>query len=187
MGNSTRLSDPFQGAPASPEKFIKTLDTPAKIQDFFQTTLGKPLTEEMLVSKFSRMLLAVLHGKYPKAFDKYKPQIFVPGVPENIALCCLVDFMRQETYVRFNLHDIFKEDLHLITLNRVLAIALSNPSKVVDNEYSCGGAMSCETIGLLDTCRRTRNQLRSTGMVISPIEHVDNTLGNQVHDLIRNT
>jgi len=178
---------PFKGPLASPEEFIEVLDSPQKIQNYYQASLGRPLDESMVVTQFTRRVLAYLHGNYPGAFMRYKPTVFQPGVPEFVALGSLVGLMLRTNWLEIDLISLFKDRYDLIPNNRVVAGALSNPGQfATGDEVVESGALMCECIGLVDTCRRTQNQIQSTGLLLSPVETVDPDLGERVYDYITN-
>lgn len=178
----------FRGAPASPKEFIQKLHEPELILKFFQYTLGRPLDTDLTVSRFTRMILAELHRRFPDLFEKHKPQVFVPGMPENVALYCLVALLRRERFVKLELLKIFKGHEDEIVLNRVIALSLEhNPNAINGRDPSVvSGPMIPETIGLIDTARRTLNLLQTCGMLVAPVEKVDKSLAFHVYDHITN-
>lgn len=186
MPSASYTKSPFRGPMASPEEFVRQLDTPEKIHAYYQSTLGTPLEESLVVSQFTRVILEYLRGHYPKPFDACRPKAFKPGVPEFVALGILIGQMVKHTHVRLDLLEIFKDKPFLIASNRSVAHALSIPLNFAVSSRDHGPHhLSCETIGLIDTCRRAGGQIESLGFLLDSFDTIPAALASDVYNYIR--
>jgi hypothetical protein len=175
----------FTGAPASPVQFNKKLPTPGAINLYYQCTLGRKIDDDLAVSQFTRVLLEDLLHRFPASFKKNRPKVFVAGIPENVAIVSLVLLIRKDHAVGIDLMTIFQGQADLIVMNRLVSIALGQNLDIAD-DFSLSGHFLVETIGLMDTVRRTMNQLKVIRALVAPPDTVDCSLGYRIHDYIIN-
>lgn len=178
--------NPFTGAPAEPAAFIGKLGSPEAINAYYQKTLGPVLSQDLSVTQFTRMILAELYHNDTQSFESHKTKVFVPGIPENVALLSLVMLMRQDRHIGFDLLRTFKESPEIIAAHRAGAMALAHHHMLEPDDFSLKGYFLVEIIGLMDTVRRTLNQLKVTQALFAPPDTVDKALGYLVYDHIKN-
>jgi len=97
----------------------------------------------------------------------------------------LVLLMKCDHAVMIDPMTIFEGRADLIATNRVVSMALDK-GLYVETDSNLSSAFPAETVGLMDTVRRTMNQLKDIRGLVTPPDTVDDSLGHLVQDYITN-
>jgi len=171
------------GRPKSPIEFLEIAKTKENIRQYYQESLGPKLKSTSDAgSLLGERVLYHLHRYVPKRLAIHRPKYFVPGMPANVALMCVLNAIAHERYIHIDLKEICSDRPEAIALNRVVSIAITYRLMLESkDDFELLGAYPPETIGLMDMVRRNMALIRSTGLSITPITEVDSELIDRVY------
>lgn len=176
----------FYYPPLNLESFLFAYPDEESLRLFFNQTLGKKIVDPREdVSVFGQSLLIHLKSVSVQDANRFASAFCVKGMADNVAALACWLAMKTLYQFQFSLEEIahpFSETQ--IYENRPLALALTN-DLFVDEEGAIAGDMDPESMGLIDAARRTVNQYRQLGSILSPIHKVDDNFMNLVDNLKR--
>lgn len=151
---------------------------------FYNETLGQIIKNPANdISEPGNSLLTELLSISVNDGIRLEKAFFVKGMAENVAVIACWLAMNSAYFGNLKVEDI--TDLNpedKIYDNRYLSLAITN-DLFVDSEGSVIGDMDPESIGLIDAARRAVNQYRRFGVILNPINKVDDNLMNLVNNL----
>lgn len=167
----------FYHPPLTMDQLMFAYPDEESLRCFFNETLGSDITEEPdSISGLGYALLFKLREISREHAEYFESVFCIDHMASNVAVFAC--FLEMKRHYKFSID---LETIHypfsdtIVYENRFLALALTN-DLVVEKNGTIVGYMDPESIGLIDAARKSVNQYRRFGMMISPINRVDDNL-----------
>lgn len=169
------LSDTFYPSLTAEEFFFAYPDEEIA-EHFFNETLGSFYSGVESLDLVSMHVLDHLHKSAGEVYERAVSHIFLKGIPVNVAVVATWMYILDHQHVNVHPMSGYIENTAIIVLNRPLTLALTNEIETINSDGSLTCDLDIESIGLMDCARRTINQLRSFGLMVHPVQRVDDNL-----------
>ena len=157
--------------PLTAEEFFFAYPDNETTKEFLDLTLGRPYTGIESIDVMVASVLDMFYRKAPKEYSIVVPAVFIRDMPVNVAVISVWLYLQEHCNINAHPMSGYLGDVGMTVVNRPVTLALTN-DLVVGKTGEIEGDMDIESTGLIDCARRVINQMRQTGLIVSPIKEV---------------